>query len=139
MPLIADAEHLVSMAAPSRSVTSTMSGLATRLSQQRHGHRWQEVIGQLFKWWNEPEYFAAEDFDPPAREILEIAMSIATAFRDAGYAPPDSVVPDANEGIVFQLRRGEQTEKIHVWGDGEIEYIRFSGTKIIDRQPIQRV
>lgn len=139
MPVIAEDDLHVSMTPSGRSVTSNSSGLATRLPQQVHRQRWQAVIDQLFKWWNDPEYFAGEDYDPPTSKVLELAMDLATSFRDSGYPPPNSVVPDANEGIVFQLRCGEQTEKIHVWGDGEVEYIRFSGTKIIDRRPIQRV
>lgn len=131
-------EPLVSITPPGHRVTQTRSGLATQLPPAKYYEGWQAVIGQLFKWWNEPEYFAGEDYDPPTGEILELAMSFAKCFRDAGLVPPHRVVPDADRGVVFEARRGTLAEKIHIWSDGEVEYLLFSGSQLIERRPIPR-
>ena len=54
-------------------------------------------------------------------------------MKRAGSPPPTSVVPDANGGIVFERRRNNLSEVLHVWDDGKVEYQCFHGTDLIKR------
>jgi hypothetical protein len=61
---------------------------------------------------------------------------LAEKFRDEGLPVPDRIVPDPNGGIVFERREGDVSEVIHVWDNGSVEYIRFHGTQLAERQPV---
>jgi hypothetical protein len=58
---------------------------------------------------------------------------MAQVFRDKGFTPPDSVVPDPNGGIVFERRAQEMSEVFHLWDDGTVEYRRFQSTRLVER------
>jgi hypothetical protein len=101
-------------------------------SSAREG--WQQVIDrQLIEWGRNPDQLEDEGVEPPAKEIIQGAILLARAFRDNGYPPPDSVVPDPNGGIVFERREQDVAEVFHLWDDGTVEYRRFHGTQLVER------
>ncbi len=96
--------------------------------------KWQELIDRkLIEWGRDPSQFDDEGVEPPSREIIRLAIALAEQFRDDGLTPPDSVVPDANGGIVFERRENDVSEVFHVWDDGTVEYQRFHGTRLVER------
>ena len=68
--------------------------------------------------------------------VLRTTLDVADEFQDQLLAVPDRVTADANGGIVFEKIDGHQVEVVHVWGDGAVEYMKFTGTQLILRQPI---
>ena len=95
--------------------------------------RWQTLIDRMIDWgWNQGE-FEDEGIEPPNREVVRLAILLAQRFKEERFRPPDSVVPDPNGGIVFELRENGDCEVWHVWDDGVIEYQRFQGTHLVER------
>ncbi len=136
MPPIADTDSLAAITPPGQSFTRTKTGFSTREPRETHREGWQKSIDQLLFWWSNPEYLADEDFDAPDKIVLDLAMRISREFGDSGYPAPDSVVPDANGGIVFERRERDITEVFHIWSDGDAEYLIFHGPRLIERGPL---
>jgi len=99
---------------------------------------WQKLIDyKLIEWgWNTAQ-FEDEGIEPPTRDIVQRAIALAEALRDAGLAAPDSVVPDPNGGIVFEYREKAVTHVYHVWDDRTIEYQCYAGTRLIERHALE--
>ena len=96
--------------------------------------QWQQLIDYRLIEWGLSFYDVDDDsFDPPSRETIARAIQFAEKFRTDGLPPPDSVVPDANGGIVFERRELDVTEVLHIWGDGDAEYQQFQGTRLVER------
>ncbi|MEZ6086446.1 MAG: hypothetical protein R3C05_00105 [Pirellulaceae bacterium] len=86
---------------------------------------------------SDPARLEDEGFDSPTASILRLSLDLAEKYRDAGLSAPNSVVPDPNGGIVFERQEGSTSEVLHVWDDGSVEYMRFLGTQLVERQPIR--
>lgn len=96
---------------------------------------WERVIDDtLIAWGCDPSHLEDEGIDPPSRETIYRAILLAQAYRDEGRPSPDSVVPDANGGVVFERREGSISEVLHVWEDGTIEYQLFQGSRLMERR-----
>lgn len=96
---------------------------------------WQQLIDyRLIEWGLNTEQLDDEGIEPPTRNTIQLAIAAAETLRDAGLAAPNSVVPDANGGIVFERRENDVTEVFHVWDDGTIEYQHFHGARLIERR-----
>ena len=98
---------------------------------------WQRLIDyHLIEWgWNTHQ-FEDDGIEPPSRDTVQLAIRVAEKLRDAGFPGPNSVVPDANGGIVFERREKDVVEVFHVWDDGTIDYQCFHGTRLIERRPL---
>lgn len=106
------------------------SGIARR-------EEWQRVIDyQLIEWGRNTEQFEDDGIEPPTRDTVLLAIAVAEKLRDAGLSAPNSVVPDANGGIVFERRQKDVIEVFHVWDDGTIDYQCFHATRLIERRPL---
>lgn len=106
-----------------------------RESSQRGA--WQRVIDhKLIEWGGNPEKLEDEGVNPPTRETISRAIRLAEAYRDESYAPPDSVVPDPDGGIVFERRDRDVSEVLHVWEDGTVEYQLFQGVRLVVRRTL---
>jgi hypothetical protein len=100
-------------------------------------HAWQHLIDyRLIEWGSNPTQFDDEGVEPPSRETITHAIKLAQRFQAQGFPAPDSVVPDANGGIVFERREKDVTEVLHVWSDGGAEYHHFHGTRLVERTPL---
>lgn len=98
---------------------------------------WQKLIDdRLIKLGSNPSEFDDEDVQPPSAECVRLAIQLAQALQQAGMSPPDSVVRDANGGIVFERRRNDVAEVYHVWDDGAVEYQRFQETHLVERRTL---
>ena len=115
-------------------VTLSSRGIGVQASNR---DAWQKLIDyQLIEWgWN-TEDFDDEGIEPPTRDTIQLAIALAEGLRDNGLIAPDSVVPDANGGLVFERRENDVAEVFHVWDDGTVEYQCFHGTRLIERQPL---
>lgn len=98
---------------------------------------WQQLIDRLsFDWGLNPQQFDDDGVEPPSHETIVRAIRVAQQQEKLGHPPPDSVVPDANGGIVFERREQCVTEILHIWSDGGAEYQQFQGTRLIERTPL---
>lgn len=96
--------------------------------------KWHTLIDYtLVDWALEPGQFDDEEIEPPTRQTVAQAIELAKRLQNMGLAPPDSVVPDPNGGIVFERRENGVCEVLHVWDDGTVEYQRFQGTHLVER------
>ncbi len=136
MPPVAEVEAHVEMTPVGQAVISTQTDQDTHVSRRSSAKSWQCSIDLLQKWWNDPEYFDDENFDPPAREVIAMAMKFAADVRTSQTPPPDRVVPDGDGGIVFEISKGTLSEKIHFWDDGDVEYLLLSESKVVKRRTL---
>jgi len=98
--------------------------------------RWQRLNDhELTEWALDPTKFD-DGIEPPSEQIIHQAIALAENFRDQGLPAPDSVVPDPNDGIVFERRENGVSEAFHVWDDGTVDYQRFQGTRLVERRPL---
>ena len=106
-------------------------------SENLRREAWQQLINQqLIEWGRDAGQFEDEGVEPPTRATVQRAIDVARKLSDAGLPAPNSVVPDANGGIVFERREKDCVAVIHVWDDGMVEYQRFHGTRLIERRPL---
>ncbi len=99
---------------------------------------WDLIDQKLIEWECDPSQLSDEGVEPPSGETILTAIEWAKHFRKDGKPSPDSVVPDANGGIVFERREKGVSEVLHVWDDGSVEYQRFHGTRLVERQMLNR-
>lgn len=98
---------------------------------------WQNLIDhKLIEWGRNPNQFADEDVEPISGKIVRTAIMLAQTWRDEDLAPPHSVAPDPNGGIVFERRHDNKTEVFHLWDDGTVEYQQFLGARLISRHEL---
>ena len=121
---------------PYSVASETSATRPSELSQNNATEKWGNVIDeQLIEWASHPEDFIDEDLEPPSRETIYLAYEhVLKPYRDNGRVPPSNVVPDANGGIVFELRNNDMFESIRVQADGHIEYCRFCGGRLVARE-----
>lgn len=106
---------------------------ATSDTRSRWRTDWQNLIDQLTKWLQNPELVEDEGVDPPSTTILRLAIDYAERFRDEGFPPPGKIMPDPDGGIIFERRHNGTREEFHFWDDGSIEYVLFSGGRLVER------
>ena len=100
-------------------------------------HAWQQLIDyRLIEWALNPNQFDDEGVEPPSRETIARAIKVAERFQSQGFPAPDSVVPDANGGIVFERREQEVKEVLYIWSEGGAEYQQFHGSRLVERTPL---
>ncbi len=102
--------------------------------------QWQSLIDHtLIEWGRNPAQLEDEGVEPPNAETIAVAIDLARAvLKQAGLRPPDSVVPDANGGIVFEWREDGVSRLYHLWDAETIEYQRFDGTRLVKRLRLQQ-
>lgn len=114
------------------------SALVTQLDS-RDGEApkaWQLLVDRtLTAWLRNPSQLDDENIEPPSGTILRLSMDLADIFREKGFPAPNSIVPDPNGGIVFEWRKGSESEVYHVWDDGTIESMSFAGNRLVERKP----
>lgn len=125
------------LSAGDRQVVTTSADPASMNDDRSRKLGWQSIIDhRLIEWGRNPDVFDDEDYDPPNPVVIAKAIELATAYCNGGSFPPDSVVPDANGGIVFERRNGSGSQNIHFWGDGTVEYIELLNHKVVDRRKL---
>jgi hypothetical protein len=107
------------------------------VSQQTGHDQWKRIIDKLKEWQKDSSCFDDEDYEPPGSDVIAEAIELAIEFRNAQWFPPHSVVPDAGGGIVFERRNGADSQKIHLWSDGPVEYIEMRNHKVVDRRNLR--
>ena len=88
----------------------------------------------LIAWGSAPGQLDDIGVTPPTGDTISLAIGLATESQDEGLPPPDSVVPDANGGIVFERLGKDVTEVFHVWDDGSVDYCMFVGARLVERR-----
>lgn len=106
----------------------------TRPRNYREG--WQRVVDKLDDWLRDPAQLEDEGIDQPTPVIIRMAIDIAEQYREANaIAPPDRVITDPNGGIVFETEDGIFLYVVQIWDDGSVEYMKFDGTNLVQREP----
>jgi hypothetical protein len=114
------------------AATPSSRGVSSKIV---HREAWQRLIDySLIEWGRDTGQLEDEGIEPPTRDTIKCAIVVAEKLCDAGLPAPNSVVPDANGGVVFELRERDAIEVYHIWDDGQIEYQRFRGTRLIERR-----
>jgi hypothetical protein len=125
------------MSAAIRRAVPTKVDIDALMSADHSREAWQSLIDQvLLAWLSDPSILSDDGVEVPSRTTIRLAIDYAESFRDEGKAPPDSIVPDANGGIILRRRRGGLTEVIHVWDDGSVEYQQYCGGHLAMRQHV---
>ena len=129
-----------SAAALADAVVVPMESGSTSVGQEAdHSNRdaWQTIIDRdLIEWGRDPSQLTDDGVEPPTREIIKRAIDLATMCRDLNVAPPDCVHRDPNGGIAFKRQAGDETGIIYFWDDGTVEWQKFHGTRLVERQPL---
>jgi hypothetical protein len=113
----------------------SVAPIAPRRSERENSRdRWTRIVETLLGWLREPTQLEDVGIYAPTGTILRLALDLAESLRNRGWEPPETVAPDPNGGIVFERRKQEVSEVIHVWEDGSVEYLLFEGTRGIARK-----
>lgn len=136
-PTLSEAPPLISQdvqdASQGAGNTQSASIVDAKREEQYHCG-WQKLIDErLLKWLADPSQLEDEGIEAPDGTILRLAIDLAEKYRDDKLPPPDSLVPDPDGGIVFELQHDDISEVIHIWDDGQVEYQRFEGSKLAAR------
>lgn len=75
-----------------------------------------------------------DGYDPPTDEALSTMCGVCADLRPV-TGPRYRVVSDGAGGVCFSRRRGERVEKVHVWEDGDAEWVVLCNTKVTERRP----
>ena len=114
-------------AASDESLVSSASGRAS----------WDQFIdNELLTWWQNPARFADDDFVPPSRDVIHLAIQLASFCRDQGYLPPTRVLPDGDGGISFERRAANVYEVFQVNPSLTIELLMFVDGRLALRKNI---
>jgi len=99
--------------------------------------RWQALIdNQLLEWGRDPSQLEDDDTQPPSRETIALAISLARSLSLNDYAAPTRIVADAHGGIVFELHNRKLFESIRLSADGNAEYCAFVDAHLVERKPL---
>ena len=117
-------------------LAAKMMSERSRLRGGAEQHAWQGVIERLIEWGIDYS-FHDDSIESPSRETLQIAALLERRLKEEGSPPPDTVVRDANGGIVFERSVGDESIAHHIWDDGTIELMRMRDSRVIDREEIE--
>lgn len=126
----------ISCVVPTGADTNSLDSRTAPSSLEFHS-RWQDLIDhKLLEWLRDSSQLDDDDIEQPGGMILRLSIDLAEQLRDKGLPAPDRIVPDPNGGIVFERRRNELLELIHIWEDGTTEYQQFRGANLVVRCPL---
>jgi hypothetical protein len=120
-----------------RAVLTGSDDRSTMTRPRNFREGWQRVVDKLDDWLRNPAQLEDEGIDQPTGRIVRIALDIAEQYREADvFAPPDRVIPDPNGGIVFETEDGALLYVVQIWDDASVEYMKFDGTHLVQREPL---
>jgi hypothetical protein len=112
---------------------NTLATTQRDLQQRLDG--WQQVIDrQLVEWGKAPQDLQDDGLKAPSLGIIAAACKIASACRDAGWAPPLRAVPTGAGGIVFERRVGPVFETLEIRADGTVEQATYNNSRLCSRR-----
>lgn len=115
---------------PSTGYVSTSASEAPSDIAVDHAEAWQAIEDKLIDWGCNPDQFD-DDYPAPSRDVLRQACRFRSDFQV--LVAPSSVRPDANGGIVFEWRHGNEKIVARLSGDTQVELLYFEDGKIVDR------
>ena len=108
--------------------------IATDESVEQYRSEWRQLIEKkLMRWFREPSLLEDIEIDVPTKSVFEISLNLANRLMNDGIAPPTSISPDPNGGIVFERRSKDVSEVYHVWDDETVEYMQFKDNRMVER------
>jgi hypothetical protein len=97
--------------------------------------QWQQMIDNTLRLWRQdPGRLEDEGLEAPSIDTIDRAIAYALEYQRRGRPAPTAVIRDPNGGIVFERRESDTSEQIHFWDDGEVDYLCFHGTNLVERQ-----
>jgi hypothetical protein len=96
---------------------------------------WEEIIDRcIIEWGKNPPGSDEDDFEPPARAIIDLARDFVRSCRDRGLVAPQRVVPDGTGGIAFELTEGDWFATLQIHEDRSIELLLFKDCHLVERR-----
>ena len=107
----------------------------SRDDQEREA--WENLIdGTLIEWGRDPSALEDDGVVPPSIETIKHACEIATELRRLDFPAPTRLVPTGDGGIAFEVDAGCDFVSVEIAPDGAVEYLRFSGSKLVERYEV---
>ena len=133
---VSDATITGNVQSPVGTGAADNQSLAGRNRQEREYRQgWQKLIdAKLIEWGRNPAPLEEDDLIPPSPAIVDRAAQVAMRCRDEGVSPPDSVVPNGDGGIVFEISTGNLVETLEIHSDGSREYITYEDCRVVRRE-----
>lgn len=98
---------------------------------------WENLTDStLIEWGRDPALLEDDDVIAPSIETIGRAFDIASVLRSHGLPAPTRIVPTGDGGIAIQDDAGHDFVSIEIAADGTVEYLRFSGSKIVERYEV---
>jgi hypothetical protein len=90
--------------------------------------------GTLMEWGRDLTAIQDARIEPLSGDTICHAIFFASQLRNLELPPPMSVVLALNGGIVFQRQDKEVLEVYFFWNDRVVQYQRFQGRRLVERQ-----
>jgi hypothetical protein len=95
---------------------------------------WERIIDRcIIEWGKNPPGSDEDDFEPPARAIIDLAHDIVRYCRDRGLVAPQRVVPDGTGGIAFEFTEGDSFTTLQIYEDRSAELLLFKDCHLVER------
>jgi hypothetical protein len=118
------------------NVDSSACQRASRVGDNKH-EAWEELVDRtLLEWGKDPSVLEDDGVVPPSMGTITRAYEIATFLRIRGFPAPTRIVPTGDGGVAFQFEADRDFDSLEVAEDGNIECLRFSGSKLVERYEV---
>ncbi len=95
---------------------------------------WEQIIDHcIIEWGKNPPQSEEEDFEPPAKPIIDLAGEVVRYCRNRGLVAPQRVVPDGTGGIAFEFTEGDSFTTLQIYEDRSVELLLFKDCHLVER------
>jgi hypothetical protein len=139
MSMMLDSCDAMAMTRKPKRVLDTQAaderGFATP-PRSRFSMDWDQIFKKLGEWGREPGKIDEDDLEFPSYDAISEAIAIIQRVNHRETEPAPSIVPDGEGGIAIRWSSGDDLQTLQISGDGHIEYLRFRGSRLVDRFPV---
>lgn len=110
-------------------------------SSERNTHAygdWERVIIRLLEWSKNPGGLLDEDYVPPERKILDLAITVAHWAHEKKWMPPTNVVPDGGGGVAFERKAGAVFQTLLITSDEQVKCLTFKDFCLSEKTVLER-
>ena len=102
---------------------------------------YEEVSELLDEWLADPEQLDDAGIDPPTVEILNKAKALIPRLAEIFPTEVKTVwcVPTCDGGVSMTVKSGTKSYILEIWDDGEVVFVTFEGSKVVDKEVIEDV
>lgn len=134
-------EPSTSMSLPlAKAIETSADSLARQMApgcDNKERERWESLVDRtLIEWGRDPAILEDDGIIPPTIGTVKNACDIARVLCRLGLPAPTRIVPTGDGGIAFQADADHDFVSIEIAADGTVEYLRFSGSKLVERYEV---